>query len=119
VQLDPIAVGIGEPALIAVVLSELDLPHLDTLCLQVRSRRLDVVYLQAEMPVGTALRFLVVPLEELDEAAAADVQVAAMADALVVDEVEGVGEAQLVRLEVEGSVQVFDGEADVGECGYH
>ena len=114
-QLDPVAVGIGQPALIAVVFAELDLPHLDALRLQARSSRLDVVYLQAEMPVGTALRLLVVPLEELDEAATADMQVAAMADALIVDEVEGVGEAQLVRVEVEGSVQVsIDGFSFVG-----
>jgi len=116
VQLDAVPVRVAEPRLPAVVRAEERVGHLDRPGTELGDGCGHVVDLQAEVLEGLPLgRLAELPLEELDEASVAHVEVDPEALPLLVDEVEGVPQAQLPGVEGFGGIEIANGEADMRE----
>ena len=102
VQLDAVAVGVGDPGLVALVLAQLDHADLDAPRAQRLHGSLDVVHLQADVAEGGFFgRRADLAREQLDEIAPPCVQVQAKAAPVLVGEIKGRGQAQPVAVELD------------------
>jgi len=113
-QLNLVAVRVGEPGLPALVGAEGDVGDLHAAGAKLGDGGVEVFDLEADVLVGLIGGGVgdVTP-EELDEAAPAEVEVDSEAFSAIVDKVKGGSEPQLVAVEGEGSIEVANDKTSV------
>jgi hypothetical protein len=104
VQFDRVAVGVLDPGLPTVVAGQQNAADLDALGLEVGDGFVEIVHFEAQVAVGLPLGPRTdLALEDLDERAAADVNIYTGAFALVVAEIKRGREAEFVAVKRDGA----------------